>query len=348
MQSKRCFFIGKGTRSYGTDVNQFSFIRRPYFLPLSLFLGSTTGLFTYYQYQAYRKGLPEGVTPARHALYSTIPACTMTRIAGWIANLRLPEVLRPSVVGLFSRALGCDAREAEKEVGEYESLGEFFARRLKSGARPLERGAALVSPVDGKVLATGCINWNDDADWLEQIKGTKYSLSAFLGHDHALINNLRQRKEGTSLYYTTLYLSPASYHRFHAPTDLKLSNSKKIPGELLPVAPWMMKLAPGLVSLNQRHLISGNWSQGHLVMVPVGATNVGSIVIDVLPGEKVKKGQELGHFRLGSTVVLLFTGPQGMKFVPQVGRSVKLGQALIRDNGQGWWFSNTFFGLWTK
>ena len=307
-----------------------------------LFLASSLALFTYYQYRQYRRDLPPGVTPLRHIIYTTIPTNVITRIASYISSIDLPSSMRHLVIGSYARMFGCNLEEAEKPLGEYNTLGEFFARRLKSGIRPISRDG-LVSPVDGELLHLGTIHTMDTANassehdfTLEQIKGVKYSLKALCG-GHEVFKPRGNSSNPNGLFYATIYLSPGSYHRFHAPTSFRLSHSQSIKGELLPIAPWMMKIAPGLVSLNQRHLLLGQWAYGLMAMVPVGATNVGTILIDRLPSEYIKKGEEVGHFRMGSSIVMVFEAPEGFEWTAKVGERIKMGQSLGRIKHKSYW-----------
>ena len=159
-----------------------------------LFFASSLALFTYYQYRQYRKDLPPGVTPLHHIIYTTIPTNVITRIASYVSSIELPRSLRRVVIGSYAKMFSCNLEEAEKPLVEYSSLGEFFARRLRLGIRPISKDA-LVSPADGQLLHFGAIR-NIDADTntmnatsdndftLEQVKGVKYSLKALCGgHD---------------------------------------------------------------------------------------------------------------------------------------------------------------------
>lgn len=304
-----------------------------------IFFGSSLALFAYYQYRIYRRDLPEGVTPARFALYSTIPCNAMTRLAGWIAELPIPRFLRPYTIGAYAKAFRCRLDEAEKDLREYGSLGEFFARRLRSGIRPVSSDQ-LVSPADGLVLHAGSFSLSSKQSsmLLEQIKGVTYSLPCLLGVDR-LDEGIASSQR---LYYCTIYLSPGSYHRFHSPANWRIARSTPIRGELLPVAPWMMRIAPGLVSLNQRHVLFGHWRHGPLVVVPVGATNVGSIVVDKTESDRCRKGEELGHFRMGSSVVMVFAAPEGFEWTVRPGEKCQVGQSLGRIP-TSFWSSFSFY-----
>lgn len=161
-----------------------------------------------------------------------------------------------------------------------------------------------------------------------------------------------QAKEGNRIFSAVIYLAPGDYHRFHSPTEWKLKTLRHFCGELFSVSPFMAKYIPDLFVLNERVAMLGQWKHGLFSMVAVGATNVGSIVInsaahlktnrpsqqistrgtfleDQHPvGLDVSRGDELGGFKLGSTVVLVFEAPESFKFSVEPGKKVKYGQAM--------------------
>lgn len=181
----------------------------------------------------------------------------------------------------------------------------------------------------------------------------------------------------TGLYYCVVYLAPGDYHRFHSPTAWVAESRRHFAGELYSVSPYLVKMLPGLFTLNERVVLLGRWRYGFFSFVPVGATNVGSIVINfdkelrtnslltdtaadkaaedaaqrgegysgfaeasykaaspVLAGHAVRRGEEMGGFKLGSTIVLVFEAPAGGKggrgwqWTVEKGQTVKMGQAL--------------------
>ncbi|KAI0803007.1 phosphatidylserine decarboxylase-domain-containing protein [Irpex lacteus] len=165
-------------------------------------------------------------------------------------------------------------------------------------------------------------------------------------------------KPGNTLYFTVIYLAPGDYHRFHSPTAWVVEKRRHFIGDLFSVSPWMAKRLENLFVLNERVALLGRWKYGFFSMVPVGATNVGSIKINfdkdlrtnygprrghplgtyteavysgastVLDGQPLLKAQEMGGFCLGSTIVLVFEAPQDFQFTITNGQKVKVGQAL--------------------
>ena len=221
------------------------------------------------------------------------------------------------------RAFDCNLEEAENpSLDSYPTLGAFFRRRLKPGARPVAE-APLVSPADGKVLHWGVVG-SDDA--VEQVKGVTYSLKTFLGErlelDAAVVpacgmpdaktspltssttNTLKAeedasrdkpdegetksdatvlRRTKTVLHQAVIYLAPGDYHGFHSPTDWKVLARRHFPGELLSVNPRIARAIANLFALNERVAYLGVWEHGFFSMTAVGATNVGSVKVDIDP-----------------------------------------------------------------
>jgi phosphatidylserine decarboxylase len=162
-----------------------------------------------------------------------------------------------------------------------------------------------------------------------------------------------KRRFDTELFYCTIYLAPGDYHRFHSPTGWRIEEARHFQGDLLSVNPFLLKLFKGIFLLNERIALLGNWKHGLFTMTAVGATNVGSIRINCLPflrtnremfyqksdpgvyrlyklPEEVPslKGEEIGYFELGSTVILVFEAPSDFKFLKDSGCKVRMGESL--------------------
>eukprot|EP00462_Mataza_sp_D1_P014578 CAMPEP_0175167986 /NCGR_PEP_ID=MMETSP0087-20121206/28681_1 /TAXON_ID=136419 /ORGANISM="Unknown Unknown, Strain D1" /LENGTH=185 /DNA_ID=CAMNT_0016458005 /DNA_START=326 /DNA_END=880 /DNA_ORIENTATION=- len=184
----------------------------------------------------------------------------------------------------------------------------------------------MVSPVDGTLLRFGEMKNKK----LGPIKGMEYSLEEqFL---YPFFKNWNQ--DDFRLFYGVFYLAPGDYHHIHSPMDFNLAQRCHFKGDLFPVVPWFSKLAPSLFTRNERVVLEGVWEGGRACIVPVGALNVGSIKLAFEPeletsrwttfaldfesrhmtkkfsgGKQFQKGQELGEFKLGSTVVVVFQVP---------------------------------------
>lgn len=237
----------------------------------------------------------------------------------------------------FARAVGANLDETELPLGEYPSLGEFFARKLKGGARIVDPAPdAIISPCDGVIAARG-----EAVDGsLVQAKGIDYALAELVA-DEPLARSL------VGGAYITIYLSPKDYHRVHSPVDAELVSYDYIPGTLWPVNQWATARRAGLLARNERVVIRMNaGALGNVCVVMVGAAGVGNIRLAHAPdsasfrglrerrrielsGRRVHKGDELGAFLLGSTVVMLL--PPGVATLAgDVAQPVRFGERIGR------------------
>jgi phosphatidylserine decarboxylase len=243
---------------------------------------------------------------------------------GWLADRRVPRPLRGALYGAYCRITGADPLEAEFGLRDYPSLGAFFVRRLRRGARTLDPDpSALLSPCDGTVQAIGRI----ERGTLLQAKGQSYSLRELLGGAEGV-----EDLEGA--WTATIYLSPRNYHRVHAPLGARLAEVRWLGGLRRSVAPEVLERTPRVLCANERAVLTleGAALRAHLVMV--GALNVSRIrVVGVEPGgecpaeARFERGEELARFELGSTVVLVVPGACGGEW-PRAGDAVRLGQRL--------------------
>lgn len=179
---------------------------------------------------------------------------------------------------------------------EFKNFNDFFTRKLKVDARPINtRTNIVVSPTDGKILAYADIS---NSDFI--IKGRRFDVSSFLDN-----SDLAQKYHDGSLFI--IRLAPVDYHRFHFPISGDLSQNKKIDGDFYSVNPFALRKKAEIFCLNKReYTILSNTMFGDVIMAEVGATMVGSIV-QTFKGSAVNKGEEKGYFKFGgSTVVLLF------------------------------------------
>jgi phosphatidylserine decarboxylase len=179
---------------------------------------------------------------------------------------------------------------------EFKNFNDFFTRKLKVDARPIDTSINIVvSPADGKILAYSDIS---NSDFI--IKGKRFDVSSFLDNP-----DLAQKYHDGSLLI--IRLAPFDYHRFHFPVSGKLSQNKKIEGDYYSVNPFALRKKAEIFCLNKReYTIISNLLFGDVIMAEVGATMVGCI-IQTFKGRLAKKGEEKGYFKFGgSTVVLLF------------------------------------------
>ena len=275
-----------------------------------------------------------------------LPQGALSRAFGRLSDVPLPRALRRPVLGAFARAVGVDVAEAELALEEYESLNRFFTRRLKEGARVWPRNPRVVaSPVDAVAGQVGEVRGGRAI----QAKGRWYSVGELLDDPAE-----GERYEGGA--FVTLYLSPRDYHRIHAPTDGVIPLARHVPGALLPVNVPAVTHLPDLFTRNERLVCHLDGPLGRVAAVAVGAYNVGRISAafdpawNAPPGKsawvtnrrgmqsaarrydppvRVRQGDEIMTFHLGSTVVLLFE-PGRVALEPGLapGVPVRLGTAL--------------------
>jgi phosphatidylserine decarboxylase len=293
----------------------------------------------------------------------------------------MPDIVTSNIAGSPNAPKPSESRKAEGEE-EIIRADEEFAQvngisytlpNLFSG-RPKEEGEKIGLPTD-------------------QSTSSQSSSEAEVRADLALSESQRpwwapaSAKTPTALYYCVVYLAPGDYHRFHSPVSWVVESRRHFAGELYSVSPYLQRTLPGLFTLNERVVLLGRWRWGFFSYTPVGATNVGSIVLNfdkelrtnslltdtaadraaeeaskrgepysgfaeatyygaskLLGGHALKRGEEMGGFRLGSTIVLVFEAPKGRrpsfdegysdqrpggwKWTIAKGQKVKMGQAL--------------------
>jgi phosphatidylserine decarboxylase len=269
-------------------------------------------------------------------LTNRIPRAALTRFMGWFSKIENRWVADASIAcwRMFS---DLDLREAKKS--EFKSLHDCFTRELKPGLRPPDPDpSVVVSPSDGIIGAHGAIKDTE----LFQIKGASYSLLDLLG-DPKLVDAHRNGR------FVTLRLTSSMYHRFHAPSDGQIEQVTFISGDTWNVNPIALKRIERLFCKNERAVIQTRLPSGEaLTLVPVAAILVASIRLhcldivlnaqtrgpSVFPCEtSVRKGDELGWFEHGSTIIVL--APDHFEFCDNVreGARILAGQPLLRKPG---------------
>lgn len=241
-----------------------------------------------------------------------LPKQALTVFAGKIAGAQAGHLTTRLIRWFVARYEVNMAEAANSDIASYQSFNEFFTRPLRDGARPIAK-ADFICPVDGAISQFGAI----ERDQIFQAKGHHYSTTALVGGDAELAAKFQ---DGS---FATLYLSPKDYHRIHMPCDGKLARMIYVPGELFSVNPTTARGVPGLFARNERVVCVFESKQGPLILVLVGATIVGSMatvwhgIVNPPRSRQVrewqyqnqpvmlKKGEEMGRFLLGSTVVML-------------------------------------------
>ncbi|MBM23473.1 MAG: phosphatidylserine decarboxylase [Gammaproteobacteria bacterium] len=255
-----------------------------------------------------------------------------SRILSWcvykFSRIRI-RLIKNTLIGWFMRRYKINLSEFQREaIEDYSTFNDFFTREIKSELRPiLGPKNAVISPVDGFVVAYGKI----DGDTIIQLKNSHYSL-------YQLVNeNEKLKREYMNGYFATIYLAPNNYHRVHMPLDGTLKNSELIPGKIFSVNQNSLKKIPNLYIKNQRLINVFNGPISPFILILVAALNVSSITTSWLSaeGEKGKtimiaKGEEMGRFNLGSTVLLLFPQKTQLKWLDSfnAGGNLKMGEMI--------------------
>jgi phosphatidylserine decarboxylase len=266
-----------------------------------------------------------------------VPKNALSRMVGALTRAEAPRPVRLAAMRAFAARYGIDLSECG-ELETFRTFGEFFARPLRGGTRPVAPGdEVVVSPVDGVVSQVG----RAERGRLVQAKGLDYTVEALLA-DPALA----RRFDGGA--FATLYLSPRDYHRIHFPLPGRITGYRYVPGRLWPVNPASVAGVAGLFTVNERLATLLDTPLGACAVVAVGATIVGrvrayydpTVPVSNLPRARpvardypepipVEKGQELGAFEMGSTVILLLErGRATLDEALVEGARVRVGQAV--------------------
>ncbi|HAT9524996.1 TPA: phosphatidylserine decarboxylase [Legionella pneumophila subsp. pneumophila] len=266
-----------------------------------------------------------------------IPKHGITALAGYFADVRNPR-LKNFLIRNFIRKFDVDMSEALiEDPKSYDCFNDFFIRHLKPECRPLSQ-SDVICPVDGCISEIGKI----ERGQLLQAKGKYYSVQELLACDGQLAEQFVQGQ------FATLYLSPKDYHRVHMPIDAELVSMTYIPGALFSVQPATTRVVPKLFARNERLAIFFKTKIGPMVMVMVGATIVGAIgtswhgdvkrskklerfdYSEQFPDKFISQGSEVGYFKLGSTVVLLFANGEKIQWDKELlaGSKIQLGKPM--------------------
>ena len=277
-------------------------------------------------------------------ILSFLPKNLISHVFGFLSRLRIP-LFSSFFRNIFVKLYKIDMSEAELELNQYKSLSDLFVRKLKPGMRPIA-AEEIVSPVDGVLSQFG--HFKDLELSMIQAKGKKYNLGSLLRDD-----SLAQKFAGGT--YAVIYLAPHNYHRIHSPIQGELLASYYCPGNLWPVNADSVSRIEGLFCINERATSHLKSPTGEMLLVKVGATNVGRIALEY-PSDwitnsssapsrhhplsvwkpeqpiSVEAGSLLGKFELGSTVVIVldknFTEKHPQIFANKLNQKVKMGESL--------------------
>ena len=216
----------------------------------------------------------------------------------------------------FAKIYNINTDEILDEIDDFKNLNDFFIRKLRPGARPIDQGEdSLVSPTDGVISEVGTIK--EDRTFV--VKGQTYNVQTLVG-DSDLADKY---KEGI---YIIIYLSPKNYHRIHFPMNSQIKDAYSLGKYSYPVNNLGLELGDNILSYNYRQVYKLTGKINY-TLIPVGAQNVNSIV-PTYDNIYVKKGEELGYFEFGSTVVLLFEKDNILLEENLENREIKMGEKI--------------------
>ena len=266
-------------------------------------------------------------------LTNRVPRIALTRFMGWFSKIRNP-VVRDLSIGTWRLFTELDLGEAKKT--RFDSMHDCFTRELKEGARTIDADpSVLASPCDAIVGACGAVDGVD----VFQAKGFPYSAAELFGDARAV----EPYRDGS---FVTLRLTSSMYHRFHAPHDCTVHEVRYLSGDTWNVNPIALKRVERLFCRNERAVLQARLASGHpIALVPVAAILVASMrlhCLDVLLHLRYRgpermpvkasycKGQEMGWFEHGSTIIVFV--PKGFALAEGIGsgRRIRMGEALLR------------------
>jgi len=283
-----------------------------------------------------------------YSFLKLLPKNAISRVFGNFSRAKIPLISSLSAKW-FAKRYEINLEEAEVPEDGYANIHELFTRKLKSGARIIEDNAEVVCPVDGVLTAFGLLT--EKPEYM-QAKGKYYRLKD-------LLRNKELAQKFVGGIWATIYLSPQNYHRIHSPVSGNVTAAYYCPGKLWPVNAGSVERVEGLFAINERLITQINtYDGGELLLVKIGATNVGRIAVDYKkdwltnsmppiasrkalftkwePEQQIyayTKGQEIARFEMGSTVMLICNRAILKRtkylFDELEGKKVKMGQGLM-------------------
>lgn len=258
----------------------------------------------------------------------------ISTIFGKFADKKFSPFFQKLINLAYVKILGLDMREFDRP-SSYKTLNKLFTRELKKPREFDKAKSSFISPCDSKITAVGKLEKNTAL----QIKGMSYLIDGLLSKIDS--NNIASLYDGN---YINFYLSPRDYHRYHSPMDMRVQKVVHIPAKLYPVNEKYLKKQSNLFIENERVVLECQDSKTRVFyLVFVGALNVGKIVINKIPELKtnksqelkvyenrvfsIKKGEELGRFEMGSTVVAIFP-KEFLQVNVTLGENIKFAQTI--------------------
>jgi phosphatidylserine decarboxylase len=269
-------------------------------------------------------------------IFKIIPTSLLSRLFGYLAGAKLPQSLLRPMIRWYCRSYDVNTAEFYYPPEGFSSFDSFFTRKLDEGIHKIDRASsAVVSPVDARVDQFGKINTSS----ILQAKGIDYTINELIPSDTSM--------EFTDGLFITLYLSPSDYHRIHSPAGGRIAGYFHIPGCLFTVQDFMVNGLKGLFTKNERLISYISTDHGLIAVCKIGAMNVGkiSLTYDTVVTNKfirgkreyfyydnlrrpVKKGEEIGAFHLGSTIIMLFQKDMISFDRLKEGQKVRVGQRI--------------------
>ena len=265
-------------------------------------------------------------------LLSIIPKKPTARFMGFTARLRFPSFINRAFLRAFVWKYNINMEESTSKIEDFNSLSDLFLRKLKPKVRLIEQEPNIAtSPVDGTIHSFGPI-----------VDGTFAQSKELMGLVSNLIGSQEESQSFQNGSYMIIYLSPQDYHRVHSHIHGTISTIRYLPGRLWPVFPAATRTISSLFDKNERMVFAFNTDNGNEILAMIGAFGVGRMTspfVDIITNTQMKqesvevstdieRGDEIGAFGLGSTVILLWEH-QNIIWDVEVGDTIRLGNKLL-------------------
>lgn len=253
-----------------------------------------------------------------------------SRFAGRVSNLKKPKWSISLLIRVYKKKFGIDMDDFVVPDGGFKTFNGFFTRNLKEGVRKVHDG--LVSPVDGSVFDFGVIDLDN---------------KIYVKHQHYYIDDLISGDFKNLKSYAVFYLSPADYHRVHASSEMMIESASYLPGTLLSVGQKTVYKKDRVYCRNERIVLYGNSPYGRFCFILIGAMMVGKVKLSFDSGLQtnikrgitakkdyaqpvhLNKGDEVGYFEMGSSVIVLLEDECLSTLKIKVNGTVKMGEILV-------------------
>jgi len=270
------------------------------------------------------------------SLLSIIPKKPTARFMGYTARLRMPKIINRALLRAFVWKYNINMNESVQSVEEFHCLSDLFLRKLKPQCRNISQDKEIeVSPVDGKIHSFG----NIIDGRFHQANDLSGSIAELIGNHNTLLNASKYAQGS----YMIIYLSPQDYHRVHAHKEGVLSCIRYMPGRLWPVFPAATRKIESLFDRNERMIFELQTDHGTEILAMIGAFGVGRMHSpfcdittntngqqqDILRAQEVNRGDEIGAFGLGSTVILVWSH-QEIEWLVEKNQKITLGSPIIK------------------